>query len=258
MSQGFSTKQIKEWNKDRGQCFAIALARITNWMIQVACFAKSEEDRNKTPLRFHVSDKNNRIYDFTGSYNIHKFYTDILQPIITQEQLQGIGCAFNAYSEQSLFKRSLQPRPTESQIKQMIEAIELNEDYLNAIPERKKPIVPTEYTVRFSHGKCNSFAEAMYDVKAIQPIAIVAKKFKENSSLTTLGYVHSCNIIDEDNVIDIWGIDTLQNVIDRYHIAEFELCQKTHLLEREKLKQISLMEFEENYNLSKKIIDDYF
>lgn len=81
---GFSSNLISTWKADDGVNFSIALAEMANWLLHVNWLTPSENAPLELmkPLRIHVEDDQNRVYDFeSGKKKIESFHQYYVQPI---------------------------------------------------------------------------------------------------------------------------------------------------------------------------------
>ena len=82
-SSAFNDVLIKHWEKSDGVNFAIALARITGWMLQVDWLANERhaDVEDLTPVRVYVETNRDVVYDFTGKKNMMAFHKYVILPI---------------------------------------------------------------------------------------------------------------------------------------------------------------------------------
>lgn len=262
MTSGFSENILNEWEQEDGVNFAIALSRLTGWILQVEWMAKSQDEKDPKgliPLRVYVADNYDQIFDFNGVYSINNFYNEIIFPLVEQRNTfsEG-GCACRYYEESKLFSLPLRQKPDKEKIENAIIHIKENTNYLSKIPIRKNPKVPAYQAATFTFGKCNPFSEAIYQTKNIPPVALIAKEFTSLFGHSKPGYIHSFNQIDKDTGLDIWGIDSIENISKRFGISEYELSSSEHKHINKKLKQNSPVAYECYYQESLSIIKEYF
>ncbi|MDR7212209.1 hypothetical protein [Flavobacterium piscis] len=70
--RGFDKGLIVEWENNNGVNFAIALARITGWLLHVDWFGKTQDDlpENMKSLRAYVGTDANLAIDFNGIHDL--------------------------------------------------------------------------------------------------------------------------------------------------------------------------------------------
>lgn len=262
MNSNFSQEVIKEWEEDDGVNFAVALSRLTGWIIQVEWIATSKNEKDKKgliPLRVNVADNKNLIFDISGIYTIEDYYNAIVFPLIEQRNtFSNAGCVCRYYAESRLQELPLRFKPDDKKIEKALSLIQTNKRYLSKIPLRNKPQVPANQAAIFTFGKCNPFSEAIYSSMKIKPIALIAKKYTRLFSDSRLGYVHSFNQIDDKTGLDVWGIDSIENIAKRFGISEFELSSSAHAEVTAKLKNSSPEAYVKYYHEAMEIIDKYF
>ncbi len=262
MNKKFPIELVKKWENNDGVNFAVALSRITGWLLQVEWIAKTKEEKEEKemiPIRAFVADNNNLIFDLTGIYTIESFHEKIINPIARRRNtFQGGGYSSKFYNEEKYFRLPQKHKPDEIEIEKIINYIKDNKCYLESVPERNEPRVPAYQAAKFTFGKCNPFAEAIYEEKGFEPVAIIAKRYTLLFSGSNLGYVHSFNIIDDQFGMDVWGKDSIENIVERFGIIDFELSKVEHKNVTETLKRNSPLEYEEIYKEATEIITEYF
>lgn len=257
----FSNPAIQEWETDDGVNFAIALARITGWLLYVDWLKLTvdEQDVDKMKsLRVYVSNNTNQIYDFTGIYKLEDFVNNVTEPLVKERGANYKGGSTRYYGESKLFTLPLRVKPDEVKIKAAYELIIDNTDYLDNIPKRQEPCVPAHIAAKFTFGQCNPFATALYDLKGYKPIALIAKEYNKRFDLSKLGYVHSFAFDRDGNATDIWGKDTIENMAKRFELTKYELDETEHFKVSQTLKRNCPNEYNEIYEESVAIINEYF
>ena len=149
-------------------------------------------------------------------------------------------------------------KPCETKIEEAQFLIRKNTDFLGRIPLRNEPKVPAFIAIKFSHGNCCPFATALCDLKGYKPIAIIAKEYIRQLEYSRIGYAHSFVLDQDNNAIDIWGKDSLENIIQRYGITKYELSESEHYAVNIRLKTNSPEKYNEIYEESVAIINEYF
>lgn len=261
VSKEFPEYIIQNWEASDGVNFAIALARITGWILQVDWWSPSDNEEivdNMKPLRVYVCNNSNQIYDIKGKQTITTFIDRIIMPLAQKRGSCYGGIVSRFYSERELFNLPLRIKPNEAKIQEVQKNICNNTDYLEKIPLRDEPKVPAHIAAKFTFGYCNPFAEALRDLKGYKPIAIIAKEYNEQFELSNLGYAHSFVLDKDDNAMDIWGIDSVENIIQRFGITRYELDESAHLQVNQTLKRNSQEKYNEVYEESVAIIKEYF
>jgi hypothetical protein len=143
----FDKTLLNKWEKDDGVNFAIALARITGWLLQVDWLASYEDEpvTDMIPLRVSVGTDQSDIYDFTGKKDLDSYYEIILMPIAAKRAngKQG-GIANKFYSEDELFALPLRIKPNKIEILEAQQMILKNIPFLKLIPKRINPQIPAQ------------------------------------------------------------------------------------------------------------------
>jgi hypothetical protein len=252
---------LRNWEESDGVNFAIALARVTGWILHVDWWSPTDNKEvveNMKSLRVYVGNNSNQIYDFKGKQTISTFSNNIISPITKKRRYNYGTIVSRYYDESTLFKLSLRIKPSEEKIKEAQKLICNNAEFLSKIPLRNKPMVPAYIAAKFTFGKCNPFAETLSELKGFKATAIIAKKYNYIFEGNKLGYVHSFALDQENNAIDVWGKDTIENIAKRFEIAEFELSDSVHIARNEMLKNDYPDRYEEIHNEAVRIINEYF
>ena len=209
-------------------------------------------------LRVYVGDNANHIYDLKGKQTIATFTNNIIRPILQKRGANYGSVATKYYSEKKLFTLPLRVKPDEGRIKTAQELIIANTDFLDKVQKRQAPNIPAHIAADFTYGQCNPFANALNDLKKYKPVALIAKEYNKLFELSKVGYVHSFNLDTDGNAIDIWGKDTIENVAQRFGLTKYELDEPEHFNVSEKLKTNSPDKYQEIYEKSVVIINEYF
>lgn len=252
---------LRDWEASDGVNFAIALGRITGWILHVDWWTPTDDKEiveNMKSLRVYVGNNSNQIYDLKGKQTIATFSNNIIKPIAKKRGANYGGVATRYYSESKLFSLPLRVRPDENRIKTAQELIIANKDFLEKIPKRQSPIVPAHIAADFTYGQCNPFANALSDLKNYKPVALIAKEYNRLFELSKLGYIHSFTLDNDGNAIDVWGKDTIENIAHRFYLTKYELDEAVHFNVSQKLKTNSPKEYGEIYKKSVAIINEYF
>lgn len=252
---------LRNWEASDGVNFAIALSRITGWLLHVDWWTPTDNEEvveNMKSLRVYVGNNSNQIYDLKGKQTIATFSNNIIRPIAQKRGANYGGVATRYYSETKLFGLQLRVKPDENRIKAAQELIIANKDFLEKIPKRQATNVPAHIAADFTYGQCNPFATALSDLRNYKPVALIAKEYNKLFELSELGYVHSFTLDKDGNAIDIWGKDTIENIAQRFGLKKYELDEAEHFNVSQKLKTNSPDKYEEIYEKSVAIINEYF
>lgn len=238
--EGFPPKLIEEWEADDCVNFAVALARLTGWLLHVDWIVKSlppyddVSDDKLSPLRVYVQDNREGIFDVRGVKTLVEFQESTIAKrairVLTALRING-GVLTRFYSENKLSTLPLRSLPDESKIAQAMEAIKANPTYLEAIPPKPQSRIPVHDAARYTFGRCVAYAEAMHELTGLQPVAILGKKFSPLYSATERssdGYVHSIVVHPDGMGEDAWGIAPIQDIAGRFGAVEFEISSDTH------------------------------
>lgn len=252
---------LRDWEASDGVNFAVALSRITGWLLHVDWWTPTDNKEiveNMKSLRVYVGNNSNQIYDLKGKQTIATFSNNIVRPIAQKRGANYGGVATRYYSESKLFSLPLRVKPDEGRIKSAQELIIANTDFLDKVQKRQEPNVPAHIAADFTFGHCNPFATALSNLKNYKPVALIAKEYNKLFDLSNLGYVHSFNLDNDGNAIDIWGKDTIENIAQRFGVTKYELDEAEHFNVSQKLKTNSPEKYEEIYEKSVAIINEYF
>jgi len=252
---------IQQWEANDCVNFGIALSRITGWILHVDWWSpteKYEKEENMKPLRVYVGNNSNQIYDLRGKFTIDSFTTNIIMPILKKRGGTTGRISSRYYDEKMIFELPLRIKPNEIKILEACDFINKNKLFLDKIPKRVEPRVPAYIASRFTFGKCNAFAAALSDLKGFKATEIIAKKYNPIIANNKLGYVHSFVLDQDNNAIDVWGKDTIENIAKRFEVEVFELNESEHMTRNQLLKNEYPDRYEELYNESVRIINEYF
>ena len=118
--------------------------------------------------------------------------------------------------------------------------------------------MPAHIAAKFTFSQCNPFATALSDLRGYKPLAIIAKEYNKLFDLSKLGYVHSIAFDEDGNYMDIWGKDSIENIVQRFGLTKYELTESEHFKVSEKLKSNSPEKYKEIYDESVTIINYFF
>ena len=252
---------LRDWEVSDGVNFAIALSRITGWLLHVDWWSPTDGNEiveNMKSLRVYVGNNSSQIYDFRGKQSLASFIKNIIKPIAQKRGANYGGIVTRYYSESKLFSLPMRVKPDENRISAAQKLIIGNKDFLEKIPKRQAPSVPAHIAADFTFGHCNPFATALSDVRNYKSVALIAKAYNDLFGLSRLGYIHSFALDNDGNAIDIWGKDTVENIAQRFGTVEYELSEVEHFNVSQKLKTNSLIKYDEVYEKSIAIINEYF
>ena len=129
---------LRDWEASDGVNFAIALARITGWLLHVDCWTPTDDKEivdNMKSLRVFVGNNSNQIYDLRGKHTIVTFTNNIIKPLVKKRGQNYGGVVTRFYSESKIFSLLLRVKPDESRIKAAQELIINNTTFLENIPK---------------------------------------------------------------------------------------------------------------------------
>jgi hypothetical protein len=255
-SSNFPEALVKHWEKSDGVNFAIALGRLTGWMLQVDWLASEQHslEADMTPVRVYVETNNDVIFDFTGKKSMKAFHKYVILPIgIKRSKTRSESIDTRCYSEQKLREMPLKVKATEYEIEKATKAILANPSYLSFIPKRQNPDIPAHIASQFSHGRCVPFAEALKDLSGLTAVGISVIKYNEDCA-NQLGFCHTVIQHTDGLVEDAWGKQTLQQVLDRFYIDECEMSQEIFDLHRSRQQHEFPEIYKEAYEMAKNLL----
>ncbi len=231
----FAPQLIEEWEAEDCLNFAVALARLTGWLLHVDWWTPSmnqSEDvpiERLKPLRVYVADNHDLIFDVRGVKSIADFNHGTIVPLARKLGNGGIRTRY--YEEARLSTLPLRSQPDENKIARAVEAIKANTHYLAAIPARQPPYIPAHQAALFTYGRCAAFAEAMHELVGLQPTAILAVRFSPHfagTRRTESGYFHSAVLHPDGMAEDSWGKAPLKEIAKRFGVIEFKTDNDEH------------------------------
>lgn len=254
--RGFDNELIVEWENDDGVNFAIALARITGWLLHVDWFGKTQDDlpEDMKSLRIYVGTDANIAIDFNGIHNLQEFYDTTIIPIVMKRASGQGGVVTRYYSEDDIKMLPLRIKADENKIKIAKSAILNNLNFLEQIPKRLNPKIPAHLAGNFSFGWCVVFAHAKQDLEKLPAMSIIVTRFTEEFALGELGYCHTINIHPDGEAEDVWGKQPLANILARYGIDQYFLSTEDHMENTKKLTKSSPEKYSFAYNLAVDLI----
>lgn len=231
----FQPRLIESWEADACVNFAVALARLTGWLLHVDWWVPTTSPDQDVPfdlfrpLRVYVADNHDRVFDVRGVRSILDFNERTIKPLALSFGSGGVRTRF--YSEEKLFELPLQSKPEESQVTVATVAIQTNHLYLAAVPTRSKPSLPAYEAARFMFGQCVPFAEALKQRTGLQTAAILVKRFHpqyEATHRSSTGFIHSVLLHQDGTAEDSWGRANLKDIAARFGAVEFSVSPDEH------------------------------
>lgn len=233
--EGFSLQLIQDWESESCVNFAVALARLTGWLLHVDWFTSSPDESapedNFIPLRVYVADNREGIFDVRGIKSIADFYEGTIVKLAKKHATSYGGVRTRFYSEDQLCTLPLRAHPDEHKIGLAMESIRANAAFLNAIPAKPASRIPVHDAARYTFGRCAVYAEAMRELTGLQPTAILVKRFKPsfaNAERSHDGYVHSIVVHPDGRGEDAWGIAPIEDIAGRFGALEFDTSHDVH------------------------------
>ena len=236
---------LKQWEKNDGVDFAIALARLTGWMLQVDWLASGEHDevKNMIPIRVYVETNRDIVFDFTGKKSVMAFNKYVIQPIAFKRIRNGAqNISTRCYTEEALCELPLRVRSSDNGIEKASLAILAHPTFLSSIPKRQNPEISAQEASQFSHGNCVPFAEAIHDLTSLPVVGIEVSKYSDLCG-SRLGFCHTVILHPDGNVEDSWGIQPLSVILERFYIDEYQMNEQIFLDAKERQKR----EYPERY-----------
>ncbi|UIR57873.1 hypothetical protein LZQ00_08640 [Sphingobacterium sp. SRCM116780] len=248
---------LKEWEKEDGVNFAIALARVSGWLIHVDWWTPYNDAplELRKSLRVYVGTDNDDIFDFIGKKKIQSFNQNVILPIAAKRggSFSG-GIQTTFYSEEQVWKLPLRVMPSEEKILKAVSIILKSELYLKKLPKRLNPNVPAHLAASFSFGHCAVFAHVLQEKKGLTATAIIAEKYTSQYAFSRLGYCHSVNIHLDGEYEDSFGKQPLDRILARFGVEKYRLDEVTQIEVHATLKRNSPAKYEEIFNLATELI----
>lgn len=246
--QAFAPQLIEEWEADDCVNFAVALSRLTGWLLHVDWWSPSTKQQEDVPLdqlkplRVYVADNHDRIFDIRGVKSLVEFNERIIKKLFDKigSRYGSVDCRF--YDEAKLSSLPLRIKPDEAKIACALREIQANPHFLSSIPARKSPYIPAYQAARFSYGRCAAFAEAMHELTGLQPVALLAIRFSplfERTARSKSGYFHSVVMHTDGNAEDAWGKASLKDIASRFGVVDFTTCSDEHRIVVENIQRSS-------------------
>jgi hypothetical protein len=259
----FAPEFINDWEASDCVNFAVALSRLTGWLLEVDWWSPPAERSGETPvsqlkpIRVHVADNGDKIFDVRGIRTVVDYKKSILDRRIGTDP-GGIDTRY--HEEAELPSLPLRIQPDEDGIARALEAIRANRNFLAAIPTRPQPCLPAYQAATFSFGHCAPFAEALRDKIGLQPVGILATRFLPGFGARDSdesGYFHSVVLHPDGMAEDSWGKAPLKEIASRFSVLEFNVNAKKHQSVSETLRRNSSDAYEKALEEAKGLIRVY-
>lgn len=233
--EGFTQQSIEEWEAEDCVNFAVALARLTGWLLHVDWLSYTpDEDVAESelrPLRIYVADNREGVFDVRGVKTLIDFHRGTISKLVKKNEPGYVGVRTRFYDEAALFTLPLRNPPDERKIALATKVIKENSSYLNSVPAKPNSRIPAYDAARYTFGRCVAYAEAMYELTGLQPIAILVKRFAplyEGARRADDGYVHSLVVHPDGMGEDAWGVAPIEDIAGRFGAIEFEVSSSVH------------------------------
>jgi hypothetical protein len=263
----FPSHLIAEWEKDDCVNFAIALARISGWLLHVDWMTSStrhddeDSEQDMILLRVYVADNADNIFDVRGVKKLFDFVNGTVKPLIRiKEPKSACGVRTRFYSEERLLSLPLRFKPDEEKISAATTAIQENIHFLNAIPVRRKPCIPAANAAKFSFGRCQPFAQALAELKGLRAAGLLAIRFDpmfDGTQRSSSGFFHSIALHADGDGEDSWGKASIQEIANRFGVVEFRVCENEHAQVINNLRANSADRYNEAYEEAKELINTH-
>lgn len=227
----FRDDLIAEWETDHCVNFAVALARMTGWLLQVDWWTPSVDGDDEStsieqfkPLRVYVADNGDNVFDVRGIRHFTAFAERTIYPLALPFGRGGVRTRF--YGEEDLHAQPLRYKPDPEKIASATKAIQANTTYLANLPKRPISSIPAHLAARFAYGSCVPYAEALRKSTGLSAVAMLAVRMAPNCSLpgaTDNGYFHSVVMHPDGSAEDSWGRATPKEIAQRFGVLDFEL-----------------------------------
>lgn len=262
---GFAEAQMLAWEAKQCVNFAVALARITQWLLQVDWWVPSTDPNEDVPierfkpLRVYVADSADKVFDVRGVRDFVTFTQKTVMPIGKQYGMGGLRTRF--YSEASLSKLPLIAQPSEEKVAAAMGAIQANKTYLAGISVRPDSAIPAHLAAQFALGHCVPFAEALRESTGLKPAALMAVRYAPYSGGSPNrggdGYFHSVVVHPGGRAEDSWGITSAKQIAERFGVQDYEVSTEKHNEIVAILKRNSPDRFNKSFLEAKELIATY-
>lgn len=260
----FAPAMIEQWESEDCVNFAVALARLTGWLIHVDWWVPSLDPHNNIaieyfkPLRVYVADNGFRIFDVRGTRLLGAFNERTIRPLAIRYGNGGIRTRY--YDESRLASLPLRFAPDPAKIEGAVKSIEANMAYLALIPKRLAPCIPAVEAAKYTFGLCAAFAEALHEHADLEPVALLALRFKPDWNGTERGgdgYVHSLVLHPDGMGEDSWGKADVREIAERFGVAEFRLSRESHVRVVSNLQRNSPDRYGSTFAKAKELLQTY-
>lgn len=262
--ENFSIPLIDEWEADDCVNFAIALARLTGWLLHVDWWVTDPtEDLSENemkPLRVYVADNRDGIFDVRGVKTITEFNQSTIIRLAKKKGLGFGGVRTRFYTEAMLATLPLRSLPNEDKISKAVDVINSHPLYLNAIPSKPQSRIPAYDAARYTFGRCVAYAEAMCELIGLQPVAIMGKRFAplyEGTKRSADGYFHSIVVHPNGMGEDAWGIAPIEDIAGRFGAIEFEISANVHQEVVKNYNRTSNENYEAELKIARELVAQY-
>lgn len=251
----FPDELIREWENSDGVNFAIALARVSGWLLQVDWWAQSKDDtvEQMKSLRVYVATDGDAVYDFNGRKLIQAYNHYVITPIAAKRKYTGAGISSRFYSEEKLWKLPLRVKPSEAGIIRAEDALRKYPTFLGKMPKRNNPHVPAHLAADFTYGKCAVFAAANKVITGLPATAISVSRYASYAT-GKIGFCHSVTLHPDGEWEDAWGKQPRENILNRYSIEAYTLSEDIQQAVVAKLSKNSPEQYKEYYRLAEELI----
>ena len=146
-SMAFSPTQIGEWKLDHCVNFAVALARLTGWLIHVDWLSDDptpDDERpvaKMTPLRVYVGNDSEKVFDVYGIKTFYDFNQHTIRPLAIERKALDLTMRrrHRILWRRKLATLPLRSAPDDAKVLNAMAVIRSVPAYLTAIPERSWP-----------------------------------------------------------------------------------------------------------------------
>jgi len=255
---GFPPALINHWEKSDGINFAIALARITGWMLQVDWLTGSQEttEDEMIPVRAYVETNQDVVFDFTGKKGIMAFNQYVIRPVAAgRVKPDKTYISTRCYQEENLLEMPMRIKANQLEIERATKAILENVNFLKLIPKRQNPEISAYLASKFSHGNCIPFAQALSEITGSPVMGISVSRYKPDCG-NKLGFCHVVVVHPDGTVEDSWGKQTLKKVLDRFYIMDYIMNEEIYLFHQARQKYEAAAYYEDAYILAKSLLTE--
>jgi hypothetical protein len=238
----FQHDMIVRWEARICIDFALALSQMTGWLLHIDWLDLGISGQNQVrstgrlrPLRIYVGDDKNQVFDVRGIKTFDNFRLRTIYPLAATACGKSGGMPVGnivtkAYGEDELACLPTLPAIDAFLIQQAKATMRDNGRFMSQIPVRPEPRIPPEVAFRYSAGECQIFAEALGEARGVEPVALVARSFRNGVTAPTdeHGYVHSMLVYADGTCEDAWGRQRIEDVSQRYGLREWALDRDYH------------------------------